>query len=248
MKATRVFAAVAALTFVLWNDGSFSPPTAASAAVVNVDIEGGTADTTHAGADGIFSTTGRVWNGVPTNVNTLGLLDEFGSATPFGANFSRPADTFGQVDPASSNNLQDSGIQTTGFQITGLLPGASYDLAGYIGFNGGFTVVDATGDRGFVGFGSPTYALPGIETISGGQRGDYVLFSGLIPANLGGGNFGVTISTDGTLTGLQIRGAVPEPATLFLFASALLPLAWWRRRDRTSWADPGWDRGDTSLV
>lgn len=240
MKTTRVAAAVAALIFVFWNGGAFSPPTAACGAVVNVDIEGGTADTTHTGADGIFSTTGRFWNGVPTNVNASGLLDEFGSVTPFGVNFSRPADTFGQVDPASSNDLQDSGVQTTGFQVTGLRSGARYDLAGYIGFNGGFTVVDATGDRGFVGFGDPTYVLPGIETISGGQRGDYILFSGLIPADLGGGNFGITINTDGTLTGLQVRGAVPEPATVVLCAisiAALLSPTWWRRRDGTAHAD-----------
>jgi len=33
--------------------------------------------------------------------------------------------------------------------------------------------------------------------------------------------------------------SVPEPSTLFLFASALLPLAWWRRRDcASSCADP----------
>lgn len=208
---------------------------AADGASVNLDFEGGTADTTHVGDDGIYSSPGgTLWTSVLPNVAQSNLKNEFGGVTPLGVAFSSSAS--GVVDGSATNNLQDSGFQVgglgTGLQIVGLDPDLTYDIAGYIGPNAGFNVTDATGSLGFIGFGDPTYALPGIETIDGGQRGDYILFSDLEPADLGGGEFGITISTDGVLTGLQIIDIVPEPATAWLLVLGLVVVGGGRRRRR----------------
>lgn len=212
----------------------FGMVVAASAASVNLDFEGGSADTNHVGDDGIYSSPGgTLWTSVFPNVPQSNLKNEFGGVTPLGVAFSQNAT--GVVDNLATNNLQDSGFQvgnnSGGLQIVGLSPDRTYDIAGYIMPNAGFNVTDANGSLGFIGFGDPTYALPGIETIDGGQRGDYILFSDLVPTDLGGGVFGFTISTDGGLTGLQIIDIVPEPSTLLMSIGVIIALLSCRRMD-----------------
>ena len=197
--------------------------------VVNIDFNGSAAggDTTHVGDDGALSTAGgTVWNGVQVGTSAQDLLDEFGVKTPVDVLMSPNA--FGGTDPASTNNLQDSGISSP-FFIADLLPSELYTVVGYVGPNGGFNVTDASGSVGFQGFGDPTYLLPGVQ--GGGPTndpGDYVRFDGLQPYDLGGGVYGLAFSLDGLVTGVQIQGVIPTPATIVMAGFAGIPVL--RRR------------------
>ncbi len=190
---------------------------AAADVVVNIDFEAGVpGDTNHIGDDGPLSSPGgTLWNSALAGVDMNDLLDEFGAPTPFDVGFGGPGagQTFG--DPGI-NNLQDSGTANH-FGVTDLLAGGTYEIAVYVGHNGGFSVRDASGWQGFFGFGDPSadgWGLPGTE----GNGGDYFHITNLVPANLSQGNIGLLFQLDGTVTGLQINGPVPEPTTLALLA------------------------------
>lgn len=199
--------------------------------VVNIDFEGSAAggDTTHVGDDGALSSTGgTTWNSVPVGTTQMDLLDQFGAGTNVDLFMSVNASA--GVDGASTNNLQDSGVQDT-FYITDLLPNQLYTVVGYVGVNGGFDVRDNTGFVGFQGFGDPTYALPGVQ--GGGPTddpGDYMRFDNLQPYDIGGGVYALEFSLDGLVTGVQIQGVIPTPATIVLAGFAGIPAFARRRR------------------
>ncbi len=192
---------------------------AAFALTVNGDIEGNPpSDATYAVDDGILSTAGgTVWNSIPDFVNTSGLLDEFGNPTGVGVVWTGP--NFGPaVDPAATNSLQDSGTWGDGFDITGLNPNLTYELAIYSMENAGGRVTDAVSSSWdfWTINGPPTYAMPGV------LGADYALYTGLVPFDLGRGVYGIRLDTiDGAVTGFQIR-TVPLPAAFWLLGSALL--------------------------
>ena len=168
----------------------------AAAEVVNVDINGTAGDATYSGADGVLSTTGSTWNGVLAGTDATGLLDENGVAT--GVSFSWPNGAFGDSNPSATNVLQDSGT-FDGFELGGLVSGQSYDIAVYMD-GGFFDFTDSTGTafQGTCASG-PTFALPGTAGL------DYCLFSDVLPADLGGGNFGfVFTGADGVYYGVQL--------------------------------------------
>jgi hypothetical protein len=199
---------------------------AALGLTVNVDMEGGhPTDATYAGDDGILSTTGgTVWNSVYDSVDTTGLLDEFGNATGLGISWH---DTDVRTGSTSANNsLQDSGTVSS-YNIIGLDPTLTYNFALY-----GHTYLAVTHDTDVhldASFGlSPTYTLPG----DAGQ--DYILFTGLVPYDLGGGVYGISImGGDGATLGFQIH-AVPLPAAFWLFGSGLLGMLGLYRRRKTA--------------
>ncbi len=170
----------------------------ASAEVVSIDIEGDPPnDTTHSGADGVLSGGGTVWNGVDAGIDVLGLSDETGAPTAVDLVFTSAN---GIVDVSATNDLQDT-ASSGSFNIQGLSDGTEYDVAIYafpfsfVGFT------DSTGISGGLCSSSPSYALPGT------QGDDYCLFEDVLPADLGGGEFGFTIAAiDGAVAGLQVSG------------------------------------------
>lgn len=186
---------------------------------VNVDINGGASDATYSGDNGVLSSAGGTfWNGIPNFVDVAGLLDEFGDTTGIGVTWI--GDDFGPVfDIEATNALQDSGTFGDGFEITGLQVGSTYTLGIYAIANSFGSVTHAAGSiTGFwnIGFGGPSYVLPGSE----GR--DYALFSGLMPFDLGGGEFGIRVNgLDGAVTGFQLAAPVPLPASVLLFGPAL---------------------------
>jgi hypothetical protein len=179
-----------------------------SAEVVNIDLEGDPPnDTTHSGADGVLSGSGSLWNGVDAGVDALGLQDESGTTTGYDLVFTSAS---GIADGSATNDLQDSGASGS-FSVTGLSEAVEYDVAVYafpfsfIGFT------DSAGISGVGCSGSPTYVLPGT------QGSDYCLLEDVMPADLGGGDFGFTIAgVDGAIAGVQIAGpgggGAPVPA------------------------------------
>ena len=208
MKYKR-FSNVFAGAFALFFSGAlaFFLPQPSFAAVINADIQEGAAGT-HSGADGVLSTTGTVWNGLPYNVIVNDLLDELGAATPVDVEMIPPF-TVPYIcnDAASLNDLQSSGMCGAGFLILNLVQGETYDLAVY---GGEFMLLFGTEASGpFGGFctAGPTYALPG------DVGRDYCLFLGLVPFEIDPVNdpgvFGLEIGiTDGLITGFQLEGNV----------------------------------------
>jgi len=197
----------------------------AAAEVVNVDIEAGEPnDTTHVGDDGGISTPGgMLWTSVTSATSGLDLLTEFGLPSPFDIIYVASPSPATYTD-AGINNLQDSGDFGV-FAIRDLVPGHVYELAVYCGYNGGFILHDDSGARPFF-FTHPEadgWSLPGTE----GNGGDYFHVTNVVPTELSAGVWGVAISPDGAITGVQISGYIPEPAAVALLALAPLFL---RRR------------------
>ena len=181
----------------------------ASAAVVNVDFEGGfPGDATYFGDDGILSTPGgTLWNGIrgDTCTDASAVLDEQGAATPFDVAFGDCLGGFSDRQPAT--DLQDSGWIGRTVEIRDLLAGQPYDLAVYSGFNSGFGIEHTGGPSGGLCTRTPSYALPGTA------GSDYCLFFQLLPMDLGGGVFGLRIGfVDGVIFGFQLRGPVSTPS------------------------------------
>jgi len=179
------------------------------AAVLNVDIEADLGlDVTHVGSDGVFSTGGAYWNGVEVVTGASNLSDETGAAT--GVDVVWPGGGFGGTNPASTNDLQDSGTYSS-FEIRDLTAGVTYDIAVYAGGAVAFDFTDSTGSAFvFCAFGSPsTYVLPGTDDA------DYCLLTDRMPADLGGGEVGFRLTPiDGLIAGFQIPlagGAGPSP-------------------------------------
>ncbi len=195
--------------------------------VVNIDVEAGApGDMTHVGADGPLSTSGVLWNAVIGGVGMNNLMDEFAGPSPFDIVYMSPGPGLTFSDPGI-NDLQDSGAFDA-FEIQDLLPGQMYEIAAYVAHNGGFNFQDANGTRGFF-FGNPAadgWSLPGTE----GNGGDFFLVGGAMPYDLGGGVYGVRFQLDGSITGLQISGPVPEPAGLLLLGVGGIALL--RRQQR----------------
>lgn len=192
----------------------------AAAEVVNVDIEAGVStDTTHVGDDGGLSTPGgMLWTSVTSAAGATDLPTEFGGASPFDIVYTAFPSPVTYIDPGI-NNLQDSG-DFGQFEIRELFQGQTYELAVYCGFNSGFLLTDANGTRPFF-FTHPEadgWSLPGTE----GNGGDYFRVSNVVPMELSPGVWGVEISPDGAITGVQISGVVPEPASAALLALASL--------------------------
>jgi hypothetical protein len=195
---------------------------------VNGDIESDLSDATYSGDDGILSSSGgSTWNSIVHFVDTPNLLDEFGNATGIGVTWTSP-DFGAAIDPSATNDLQNSGTWGSGFDITGLQSGLTFDLAIYAMRNAGGCVTDASGSNcGFWTIGGPpTYIMPGVE----GQ--DYALFTDLVPFDLGGGVYGIQLSNfDGAVTGFQLT-QIPLPAALWLFGSGLIGLIGIARRKK----------------
>jgi hypothetical protein len=190
---------------------------------VNVDLEDPAgAATQHVGDDGILSNPGgTVWNSVLTGTDTSNLVDEFGGATGVNIRFE---DSFAQTfTDTGINDLQDSGA-STGIELHGLAQNQSYDLAVYVGENGGFNFEHAGGPTSyfFADPGADGWSLPGSESIPNGAGGDYYLITGVMPVDLGGGDFGFGFGLDGTVTAMQI--VIPEPSTLLLFGLGIVGL------------------------
>lgn len=203
----------------------------AHATTVNIDLEAGSGGTAHVGADGPLSSAGGTfWNQVVSGTNTADLRDEFGATTGVNIRFSSSGgESFTDI---GINDLQDSGAQGS-FVLYGLDASSLYTLAVYVGENGGFNLEHAsdTDSFFFADPGADGWSLPGSVSIPSGPRGDYYLIRDLAPANLGGGDFGFSFSTDGTVTGIQV--VVPEPSTLLLMSLGLIGLAATRRGGRS---------------
>ncbi|UCE60152.1 MAG: PEP-CTERM sorting domain-containing protein [Phycisphaerales bacterium] len=207
MKKMRLSALLAGVLVV--GIGSF-----AAADVINIDVEAGVpSDTNHSGADGPLSSPGGAfWNFVIGGLDASDLYTEFAGPTPFDIVYLTADGNASYSDPGI-NNLQDSGSYNA-FQILDLLPGQTYTVAAYVGHNGGFLVQDANGSQAYF-YGDPGadgWSLPGSQ----GNGGDYFLVSGLMPYDTGNGEYGLWFSLDGTITGLQISGPIPEPSSLIL--------------------------------
>jgi len=179
----------------------------AQAAVVNVDF-GLPGDATHAGSDGILSIGGTAWNGVVYDTDAPALLDESGGTTPVGlAHLRTPTPPGPFMSLGVPNDLQDSGVLGSGFDLTGLMADSLYTLAVYAGSGVSFTVQHAGGYAAGSCPGFPSYALPGTE------GSDYCLLVDLAPAELSPGVFGLRLSApSGAIFGLQLLGATEAPA------------------------------------
>jgi hypothetical protein len=233
--------------------------------VINVDFEGALADRpeadrglgpaipgNHSGSDGVLSTGGTVWNDVfvfPSTVNNL--LTEFGGPSQVDITLVRPLDTYSFL--TDQNDLQDSGISgTSNFQLlqnadeangapdpttillSDLVSSAVYDLAVYISSR------SAEGNRIQVANGGPTASMSQSTLASfllpGTPGGDYLLFSGLTPVDLGGGvgELRILLQDLGEVptfvAGLQLA-VVPEPGVLGLVLAGGM-VFWFRRRRR----------------
>jgi len=180
-------------------------PTTVPAEVVNLDF-GSPGDAVHTGSDGALSTDGTVWNGVPYNGNVSDLVDEHGTATALGVTIlTAPTAPGPFMNLGVFNNLQDTGMLGSGFEIRNLVPDSLYTLAVYGGMNTTFSV---SGSAAAPCTGSPTYSLPG----SAGQ--DYCLRVDLLPIELEPGVFGIRVENlSGPVLGAQFLGAVSPGET-----------------------------------
>ena len=198
----------------------------ASADVINLDFEGNPAtDTNHALADGIFSHAGgTTWTSINiASGTTSNLPNEFGVVTPFDLEILEDSGGGPQSVP---NNLQDSGMYAKNITISGLLGCQTYNLAAYVGYNSGFKIKNAGADLGGYPANTPAGSMPGT------LNADYFIFNNVAPYyRTDTCDYAITFyAFDGIMTGLQIDGVVPEPATLSLLALGALGLL--RRRKR----------------
>ena len=185
-----------------------------AAPVINVDF--GIGAPAHVGDDGVISTPGNtVWNNVLFDLSSSNVLDESGSVTNVDVIMMNQG---AGTDPASTNDLQDSGVVNTSggnFIISDLIQDERYDLYVYGGLNTSFDFEIANGVFSIQCTQTPpgtSYVLPGTA------EGDYcqVIELNAIappkPFDTGGGVYGIRISNiDGLVTGFQIvRNNAPD--------------------------------------
>jgi hypothetical protein len=133
------------------------------------------------------------------------LADETGGTTPFGLVYDRSGTPPGPfVNLGVFNDLQDSGVMCSGFELQNLVAGSPYTLAVYGAFSVSLSIEHEGGFSGgpCTSFGQ-TYTLPGTE------GGDYCLHTGLLPAELSPGVYGFRVTgVTGPILALQIQGEV----------------------------------------
>lgn len=169
MRPQKVIASMIALAVISLKQVS------ASDTVINMDFLSFSDNTSHSGADGIFSTTGTYWNGrYPYNSYHPNRLDEFTNTTAIGIGLSSLSTTFTSAIP---NTLQDSGY--VGYFQCWLGPlndNATYDLAIYFsGANASGWVISGANITNYFSTSAsePTGTLPG----TAGR--DYVIITNL---------------------------------------------------------------------
>ncbi len=195
---------------------------ASRAEVINIEIDPrDPPDPVYVGDDGVLSTTGgTVWNHLGldflNDVSKDNLLDEFGQPTDVDVTF----DATGSFDANFRPIELYAGGGTGILEIKSLDPTLTYDLAVYTtNANLSMTATDANGSTV-----QSTGATFDIE-LPGDQGEEYVLFTGLVPFDLGGSILGLRIETGGggRMAGLQLR-SIPEPGGATLLMVAILAL------------------------
>ena len=215
----------------------------AQAGVINVEYDGDS--NTHVGNDGVFSTTGTVWNSVRRDTD---LVDEFGNTTSVrivGSTFSGFTSQSSVPTLFSETRFVDFGSGGRDqHMIIGLLSDQRYDIAVYgfaldsdIGSAVLITHDGGVSDSGV--FGTPR----GTATLPGSEGAEYVTFRSLLPLDFGGGFFGFRITSGDTgrafnaLSGFQLRESiptVPEPSSMALLGIGMTGIAFISRRKRMS--------------
>ena len=200
-----------------------------AATIINIEIDPrNLPDPVYTGDDGVFSSPGgTVWNHVDLNfladVNVNDLDDQFGNPTNIDVTF----DAFGSIDSNGRPIELYAGGGVGILDIKSLDATRTYDIAVYThNTNLSVTATDLLGNTTETTGNTVAVELPGDE-------GEYVLFTGLKPFDLGGGTIGISIGTNGNtrMAGLQIK-EIPEPSSVGLTFFALMLLASSRRPSR----------------
>ncbi len=249
----RKIIAVTAAVCIIGLAGRF-----AQGGLISIDIDGRAGDdpvpTTYSGSGPLTGASdGSVWSSVYVDWTTsqplsaVSLVDSYGNSTPvtfamdvwFGSD-RFPGGPYGThalyCDYIVHYDSGDSNAVPTIFTVAGLVPGESYDLAVFTSNDG-------------AGFGAKISVNGGaINTATGNavnpifQDGeDMILFSaatgdavtadsqGKLNISITGENFIGGYGWGAVITGLQISGSVPEPATISLVGLGTLGLLFRRR-------------------
>jgi len=190
-------------------------PYVARTQTINIDFGALPGETVYAGSDGVLSSGGTHWNYViRTDGAVAGLQDEHGTVTAVGLTLTDTPAAF--VNTAPSNNLQNSGIESTSgnetdLLISGLDANKQYDIVVYLSlYTTKLRFRSASGISRVEADYYPTYTIPGTS----GR--DYLAFSSMTP--LQDGTFLVGLfagSFDGwsyrnAICGMQIRETPPN--------------------------------------
>lgn len=240
---------------------------------VNVDIQWAN-DTLYSGANGVLSSGGAYWNNSYTTASDL--LDENGTATTVDLVLRQ---WLGSVSHSGSHALFSDGL-TVGssssviYDITGLNPYATYDVAVYYQNSGGDAFLSHAS-----GAARATASLFNSQVLPGTENGEYLRFRSMAPYEMSAGVYGVKLyaySKSGTdaIAGLQIKstgsraniapripvlsspadGATAVEVTPTLVASAFSDPdpqdahanSRWQVDNLNTFASPEWDSGDAA--
>ncbi len=179
-------------------------------------------DDVFAGDDAELSSPGGTfWNSVRalTGAMAVNAPDQFGASSPVDLDVIQTSDFSGLT---GANELQDSGLGSSGGQIpqllgdsgsgggpvvilpadiafivSGLLQSEFYNLALYISDIQKFSTTDIRVEHagGIAAMNQNTSAS--FDIPNGIPGGDFHLFNGLLPFDFGGGNYGFTVVADG---------------------------------------------------